>query len=164
MAVFKSRSHRRWTLPVVLSLLVLTAAVAVAAQTGQPTAPPPPAGSQKTIWDGVFSEGQTQRGDALYQKSCSLCHRNDLTGTMSDGPPLKGLDFFIRWRGQTLAEMLDAIKEIMPANNPGGLAPQTYLDIMTFLMKSNGIPAGATDLVYDPDTLQTIVFTEKPQG
>src|SRR5437867_12505194 len=112
----------------------------------------------KNVWDRVFSEEQAKRGETLYQKRCALCHRNDLTGTTSDGPPLKGLDFFIRWRGQTLAEMLDAIREIMPANNPDGLPAQTYLDIMTFLMKSNGIPAGTTDLIYNHDTLQTIVF------
>ena len=158
--------HSVWHVSVILlSTFSLPFVIGVSAHDGiQPPAPPAPTGSQKTVWDGVFSEEQAKRGDELYQKSCSLCHRNDLTGTTSDGPPLKGLDFFIRWRGQTLAEMLDAIREIMPANNPDGLPAQTYLDIMTFLMKSNGIPAGTTDLVYNPDTLQTIVFTEKPKG
>jgi S-disulfanyl-L-cysteine oxidoreductase SoxD len=157
-------THTVWHGSVIfLSALSLTLAIEASAQGGtQPQAAQAPAGGRKTVWDGIFSEEQAKRGDELYQKSCSLCHRNDLTGTTSDGPPLKGLDFFIRWRGQTLAEMLDAIREIMPANNPGALPSQTYLDIMTFLMKSNGIPAGTTDLVYSPDTLQTILFTEKP--
>ena len=140
----------------------------VAAQTAPPStgsAGNTPPQSRKTVWEGVFSEEQAKRGEALYMKSCTQCHRNDLSGTTSDGPPLKGLDFFIRWRGQTIAEMLDAIREIMPANNPGALAPQTYVDIISFLFKSNGVPIGDTDLRADPDTLQQILVTEKaPQG
>jgi cytochrome c len=118
------------------------------------------AAQQKTVWDRVFSEEQAKRGDAFYQKRCALCHRNDLTGTTSDGPPLKGLDFFIRWRGQTVAEMLDAVKEIMPANNPGSLEQQAYLDIISFLFKSNGVPMGDAELPADPAALQQIVITE----
>jgi cytochrome c len=117
---------------------------------------------QKTVWDRVFSEEQARRGDALYQKKCALCHRNDLTGTTSDGPPLKGLDFFIRWRGQTLTEMLDSIKEIMPANSPGSLEQQGYVDVIGFLFKSNGVPMGDTDLPAEPNVLQQILITETP--
>ena len=118
------------------------------------------AAQQKNVWDRVFSEEQATRGEALYQKRCALCHRNDLTGTTSDGPPLKGLDFFIRWRGQTVAEMLDAVKEIMPANNPGSLEQQAYVDVIGFLFKSNGVPMGDTDLPADADALQQIAITE----
>jgi cytochrome c len=121
--------------------------------------------AQKTVWDRVFSEEQAKRGEALYQKRCALCHRNDLTGTTSDGPPLKGLDFFIRWRGMTLTEMIDSVKEIMPANNPGSLEPQGYLDVIGFLFKSNGVPTGETDLPADSNVLQQILITETaPKG
>src|SRR5450631_3655156 len=114
----------------------------------------------RTVWDRVFSESQAARGQTLYKKSCTVCHRDDLSG--SDGPPLKGTDFFIRWREHTVAEMLDEIRMTMPQSDPDSLSPQTYLDVMSFLFKFNGVPMGTTDLAADPDTLSQVAITEKP--
>jgi cytochrome c len=119
-----------------------------------------PSPAPRTVWDRVFSESQAARGQTLYKKSCTVCHRDDLSG--SDGPPLKGIDFFIRWREHTVAEMLDEIQMTMPQSDPGSLSPQTYLDIMSFLFKFNGVPMGTTDLVADPDALSQVAVTEKP--
>ena len=132
-----------------------SAAQAVPAQTATAAAP-----ATTTVWDRVFSDQQATRGEALYKKSCTECHRDDLSG--SDGPPLRGLDFFVRWRGQTIAQMFEQVKDIMPASAPDSLPPQTYIDIMGFLFKANGVPMGATDLPADADALQRILITEKP--
>jgi len=135
-----------------------TVATMPAAQAAANQSPTAPAGS-RTIWDRPFSEPQAIRGQTAYKKSCTVCHRDDLGG--SDGPPLRGLDFFIRWRGQTLADMLDEIQMTMPMSDPGSLPAQTYLDIMSFLFAANGVPLGTDDLASDPGTLSKIVVTEK---
>jgi mono/diheme cytochrome c family protein len=106
-----------------------------------------------TVWDRVFSEAQATRGEALYRKSCAICHRADLGG--SDGPSLRGPDFLGRWA--TVAEMLDDIRMTMPSNDPDSLTPQEYLDVIGFLFKFNGVPMGATDLAADSETLKEII-------
>ncbi len=155
--------HARSVLSFLLILVACAFAAASirAASSAIPQAAEPSATSKKTVWDRVFSEAQATRGEALYKKSCTVCHRDDLSG--SDGPPLKGLDFFIRWRGQTIAEMLEEIRSTMPIGSPESLAPQTYLDIMSFLFRFNGVPVGTADLTADPDVLPHIIVTEKPK-
>jgi cytochrome c len=153
----------RLAVPLVLMLVagaVAATAARAAAVTRIDQAAAASASPRKTVWDRVFSEAQAGRGEALYKKSCTVCHRDDLTG--SDGPPLRGLDFFIRWREQTVAEMLDEIQATMPVSNPGSLDPQTYLDIVSFLFKFNGVPVGTSDLPANSDVLEKIVVTEKP--
>jgi cytochrome c len=153
--VVKPPSYLRRVLSSAIALAVIGAGPAVATPRAGVRSPAP-----RTVWDRVFSESQAARGQALYKKSCTVCHRDDLTG--SDGPPLTGIDFFIRWREHTVAEMLDEIQMTMPQSNPGSLSPQTYLDIMSFLFKFNGVPMGTTDLVADPDALSQVAVTEKP--
>src|SRR5262249_44353178 len=145
-------------------LTALTWVIAVAyaiATTAQATATQAPqaAEGQKTIWDRPFSEAKALLGQASYKKPCTVCHRDDLGAT--DGPPLRGLDFFIRWRGETLAEMLNEIQMTMPMGDPGSLPAQTYLDIMSFLFAANGVPLGTVDLAADPDAIGRIVVTER---
>jgi cytochrome c len=112
----------------------------------------------QTVWDRVFSDAQAARGEAQYRKSCSICHRDDLGG--SDGPSLRGPDFFVRWRDQTVADMLEEIRQTMPSRDPDSLEPQVYLDIVSFLFKFNGVPTGTTDLAIS-GPLKQIVVTEK---
>ena len=33
-----------------------------------------PAPSERSVWDGVYTEEQAKRGEALYEKQCSACH------------------------------------------------------------------------------------------
>ena len=34
----------------------------------------------KSIWDGIYSEEQATRGQALYSQECASCHGGELTG------------------------------------------------------------------------------------
>ena len=151
--MLKQPSYIRRALSSAIALAVIAGPAVAAPRAGTASAP-------RTVWDRVFSESQAARGQTLYKKSCTVCHRDDLSG--SDGPPLKGIDFFIRWREHTVAEMLDEIQMTMPQSEPGSLSPQTYLDIMSFLFKFNGVPMGKTDIVADPDALSQVAVTEKP--
>ena len=61
--------------------------------THSPEVAPPAAQSTppatRTIWDGVFTQAQADRGRDQYRQSCASCHKADLLGE-SAAPPLAG--------------------------------------------------------------------------
>jgi hypothetical protein len=46
-------------------------------------------------------------------------------------------------------------------DQPGGLTPQEYVDIIAFILKANGFPTGAQELPIDLDALKSIAITHK---
>src|SRR5258705_8229226 len=119
--------------------------------------------ARKTVWDGVYTSEQAERGAQVYKKSCGHCHRDDLTGGGSEAgaPALIGPIFIYRWNDQPLAEMFLTIGTTMPQNAPDTLTPQTVADIVAFLLKSNAMPAGEKELAPDVGALKEILLSEK---
>ena len=119
---------------------------------------------RKTVWDGVYTADQAARGQALYKTHCGYCHRDDLIGGGSEAgaPALKGPIFTIRWRDQPLADMFVTIGTTMPQNKPDTLMPQVVIDIISFLLKSNNMPPGATELPADIDALKSVFMEYRP--
>src|SRR5258706_2828763 len=62
--------------------------------------------SNKSIWDGVYSEAQAQRGSVAYRAACSSCHRGDLSG---QNGVLTGTTFMNRWREDNLNSLFTNI-------------------------------------------------------
>jgi len=120
-----------------------------------------PSQQDTTIWDGVYSSAQAERGEQLYKRHCGYCHRDNLQG--DEGPALVGSRFTFQWYGRTLGDLMTAISTKMPDDAPGSLPAVTYADILGFLLKANSIPAGSSDLPAEPDALARIRFTEKPE-
>ena len=112
--------------------------------------------SAKTTWDGVYSTDQATRGQEAYGKSCSGCHKPDLTGNW--GPALVGEPFLMSWNNRTVDDLSTTIRQTMPQNEPDSLDAQTYLDIVAFLLRANNFPAGA-ELLRDHDSLKEITIT-----
>jgi mono/diheme cytochrome c family protein len=106
---------------------------------------------------GVYAEADAQRGQAAYASRCATCHGRALIST-NDAPSLVGEPFAIGWKGKTLGERFTAIKETMPPNNPGDLPDQFVIDVLAFILKSNGFAAGATPLPSDPAALDQILI------
>ena len=123
-----------------------------------------PQAPRKTVWDGVYTADQAARGQALYKTHCGYCHRDDLIGGGSEAgaPALKGPIFTIRWRDQPIADMFVTIGTTMPKNKPDTLTPQVVIDIVSFLLKSNNMPPGATDLPADLEALQSVFMEYRP--
>ena len=44
----------------------------------------------------------------------------------------------------------------MPPDRPGQLSPQTYADLVAFLLSNNGYPAGEKELPIDPNVQQSM--------
>jgi hypothetical protein len=57
---------------------------------------------------------------------------------------------------KTLADLLDYMRDTMPADSPGRLSQQQYVDIIAFLLKMNRLPAGQNELGRDSATLKHI--------
>ena len=117
------------------------------------------AGSGQSIWDGVFTEAQATRGMGRYAVSCATCHSEDLLG--GSGPALVGESFMQRWDGTTVADMLQTVRQTMPQDSPDSLGAPGYTDLLTYLLKSNGVPAGAAELSPDVAALQRVRITAR---
>jgi ankyrin repeat protein len=120
----------------------------------------PAAAAARTIWDGVFTQAQAERGRDQYQKSCSSCHKADLLGE-SAAPPLAGPEFNQRWTGQSLDDLLTTIRRSMPQEAPDSLGTAAYADIVSFLLSVNGSPAGQAEMPLESDALKQIQFTAR---
>lgn len=111
----------------------------------------------KSVWDGVYTGTQAQRGEAAYHKLCASCHGDDLLGS-GQAPPLSGNDFKANWNGQTVDDLFEEVQTSMPADSPGSLTREQTADLIAFLLKSNQFPAGKTDLASDAASLKEIKF------
>ena len=135
------RSHRR-----------LLASVAIAAAGWLPL--PLHAGQPQSTKDGVYSDAQAKRGEALYAQQCVSCHSADLSG--SGAPALAGADFLGSWDKTPVADLVEKIATSMPSSSPGSLSRVQASDLVAFLLKSNNFPSGAADLATDAAILKTI--------
>ena len=152
-------SHRLSWKRVVMSLVVFaSAAQTPAATSGQD--------GRKTVWGGVYTEAQAVRGKKAFEVTCGRCHADDLSGGV-EPPPLAGSVFTAHWNNTPLAELYDKIASTMPKSQTGGFSPgtlplETCIDIVSYLLKFNGMPAGQMELTTDIETLEQIRFTATP--
>ena len=117
------------------------------------------ADGQRSVWDGVYTEAQAERGGVLYTESCAGCHAPDLRGNTTS-PSLVGLSFAFLWGERTLGELFGQIQRLMPTDRPNSLPAQTYRDILAFILRSNSYPTGEQEL--SDDRLDHILITDNP--
>jgi S-disulfanyl-L-cysteine oxidoreductase SoxD len=115
----------------------------------------------RTVWDGVYTETQAERGRAAYQQSCVSCHRDDLRGD-NTAPSLVGESFLFLWGDMEVGELSGRIQKLMPPERPGSLPAQTYADIIAFILQKNAFPAGSAELSGDPDALHVRITATRP--
>jgi S-disulfanyl-L-cysteine oxidoreductase SoxD len=108
----------------------------------------------RTVRDGVYTDAQAARGQVIYQKQCAACHGDKLQGLQ--GPPLVADAFLSHWHTQPLSDLAGKIRNTMPAGATGTLTPQQSVDLVAFILKTGGFPAGKTDLAADEAVLGKI--------
>jgi cytochrome c len=114
----------------------------------------------RTVWDGVYTEAQAERGRASYQQACVGCHRDDLRGD-NTSPSLIGESFTFLWGDMEVGELAARIQKLMPPERPGSLPPQTYTDIVAFILQKNAFPAGNAELSTDPSALHILITAKR---
>jgi mono/diheme cytochrome c family protein len=117
--------------------------------------------SERTVWDGLYTEQQGKRGQAEYLRSCASCHADDLRGRGS-APSLVEESFAFQWDDLSVGDLLERTQKLMPSDRPNSLSAQSYRDIIAFILQSNRFPAGDQDLDPDLDALRKVRITTKP--
>jgi alcohol dehydrogenase (cytochrome c) len=107
----------------------------------------------RSVWQGVYTTAQSERGRAIYQSSCAQCHGETLGGDIA--PTLTG-PFWSIWEGRTAADLFKAIRTTMPADAPDSLKPAEYTDIVAYLFSVNKFPAGSAEMAASPEVLESI--------
>jgi len=121
--------------PTAVSLLLAAAVVALA----------PPAAAGQNATEPFYTAAQAAEGQKAYEASCARCHGSDLAGK-DDAPPLAGAYFGTSWGGHKVSQLLEFVAGNMPMDEPGTLAPETYVAAVAYILARNGIPAGRTSL------------------
>jgi mono/diheme cytochrome c family protein len=114
----------------------------------------------KSIWEGIYTEEQATRGQALYAQECASCHGGELTGGEM-APPLAGGEFLAGWDGLTVGDMFERIRISMPQNAPGSLSGEQNADILAYMFQASKFPTGTTEMPKDASILKTIKFEVK---
>ena len=116
----------------IILLLVLAGTGYVSSQAPKP----------RTVWDGVYTEAQATRATGVFGASCAGCHALTPEGNR----PLSGEEFWQSHTQKSVTELLTYISKNMPNGNGGSLSQESYNDIVALILKSNGFPAGSTEL------------------
>jgi len=116
------------------------------------TAQTPP----KTVWDGAYTDAQAERAQGTFSATCSRCH----TLTPEGARPLVGDQFWQANTQKTVGDLLKFVSTNMPnGRDAGSLSASSYNDLVALILKSNGFPAGTTEV--SPDTVATIQIIPK---
>ena len=114
----------------------------------------------RTTWNGIYTDAQAKRGQAVYEEQCLSCHSPDLKGA-DQAPPLVGPDFNADWNDLAISDLFERISTTMPADKPGTLKPEQVADVLAFVLSKGGFPGGDADLPVQADALKEIKFLSK---
>jgi len=110
---------------------------------------------ERSVKEGVYSEEQAKRGEAVYAETCANCHGERLEG-IDMSPALVGSTFGSNWNTLTLGDLFDRIRTTMPMDRPGTITPQQNADVIAYMLKANQYPAGSSELPNVVTPLKTI--------
>jgi mono/diheme cytochrome c family protein len=114
----------------------------------------------KSVWDGVYTEEQANRGRQGYADQCASCHGPELTGGEM-APALAGGEFLAGWDGLTMGDLFERIRISMPPSGPSAVTPAQKADIVAHIMNVNKFPAGQTELEPKTEVLKGIKIEMK---
>jgi mono/diheme cytochrome c family protein len=132
---------------------ILAAAVAVAQESE----------TTRSVWDGVYTEEQSKRGQAIYAERCASCHSDSLTGGES-ATALVGDTFESGWNGLTVGDLFERTRISMPQDKPGSMSRQQVADVLAYVFDANKFPRGEKELDKTLQVLKSIrLVMPKPQ-
>jgi mono/diheme cytochrome c family protein len=117
------------------AIIVLTIAGAVAAASGEAT----------SVWDGIYTTEQAERGREAYARGCAECHGDGLEG-LDPSPALTGSDFRWDWNELSVGDLYERVRISMPDGNPSSMTNAEKLDSIAYMLAKNGYPAGDVEL------------------
>lgn len=107
----------------------------------------PSAAPQRSTKEGVYNREQWMRGRDIYAGLCASCH----PASTHTGPA-----FTKSWANKKLSELFGFLRERMPKSDPGSLSEQEYVDVISYMLRVNGFPAGDEEMPADSLALTKI--------
>jgi mono/diheme cytochrome c family protein len=104
--------------------------------------------TSRSVWDGIYTADQANRGKLIYNEFCLSCH----------GPELNGGEFLSNWNTLTVGDLFDRIRLSMPADKPGRLSRQQNADVLAYILSFDSFPAGSSELENQSLILKQIKF------
>jgi mono/diheme cytochrome c family protein len=123
-----------------------------------------PLQTSRSVWDGVYTEEQANRGMEVYSLECSKCHAPDLSG-VDEAPALAGGAFLSNWDSLTVGDLSERIRISMPPNKQGKLTRKQIVDTISYILSVNSFPAGKTEMDQRTEVLKQIkIEATKPKA
>jgi mono/diheme cytochrome c family protein len=101
----------------------------------------------RTSMDGIYTAAQATRGSDVFATYCRSCH----TPTFHTGATFRS-----KWFGKPLSELYGYLRREMPKSDPGSMSDEEYALALAYLLRMNGMPAGARTLASDSAALHHI--------
>jgi len=103
-----------------------------------------------------FTDAQATQGKAVYDRNCLSCHGANLDDG-EFGPPLKGVEFRLRWGAKPIDGLFGEMMRMPPAA-PGSLGEDNYVPLLAFLARENGVLSGTRALSGEPAALRAMAL------
>jgi mono/diheme cytochrome c family protein len=133
MSVITSGVRRLSSAAFLLSLALPAASFAQSSKPSGKTVSGNVIAKSVTSTPGFYTAAQATRGEKVFAAQCVTCHaRKDLSSP----------DFHLKWNGRTVFDLFERLQSTMPESDPGSLSAEEYADVVAYLMKLNGMPAG----------------------
>ena len=113
-----------------------------------------------SVWQGVYTKAQAERGRATYFAACVSCHGAQLQGD-TDAPELAGNGFLRKWTDQPLGTLFAFTESQMPVGRPRSLGAQGYAEVIAHILATNGFPDGQQELPANSSVLDKIMIDRK---
>lgn len=97
----------------------------------------------------IYTEAQAARGDTVFRTVCASCHSTS---------EFNNAQFKATWAGKSVFTFFDQLRSTMPQDNPGGLSRQQYADVIAYITKLHGHPAGETEIPTEDEKLKSVTF------
>lgn len=108
----------------------------------------------RSVRDGVYTAAQAVRGEARFQEACAECH---VPGQFA------GATFVRSWSGRSAYDLFSLIRTTMPFDNPGRLSREAYAEVLAYVFRLNGFPAGERELPSDDGGLRLVRLEPPPE-
>ncbi len=105
------------------------------------------AGRARSPGAGVYGAAQADRGAAQFRAVCANCHAPS---------QFSGATFLRSWAGRPVYDLFAQIRSTMPYDNPGRLPREAYADVLAYVLRLNGLPAGDRELPSDDERLKLV--------
>jgi len=124
-----------------------------------------------TVWDGAYTEAQATRGEATFERKCEQCHGPDGRKMAAQGFALEGPEFVDLWREDNLSVLVAYVRANMPkggeqplpGTGPLSLDDPGKLEALAYILKSNGFPAGSSELTLESAATTMLVGKDGPR-